>query len=69
MLIGDTTFDLKMSDGVQNPETMLTIGFLNCKKGEDDGKLNEYLEKFDIVLQDDQTMEIPNLILRTISRM
>ena len=68
MLIGDVLTDLKMSEGVKNPKTVLTIGYFNYEKGQEDGLLKEYVENFDIVLQYDQTLDIPNLILKAIAK-
>jgi len=60
VLLGDSLGDLKMADGVKNPDVVLTVGFLN-KKIEDN--LAAYKEAFDVVLVDDQTMDFPNAIL------
>ncbi|KAI9551378.1 hypothetical protein GHT06_021711 [Daphnia sinensis] len=63
ILMGDSLGDLQMSKGVEPPSTILTIGFLNDKIEE---RLEKYKEEFDIVLVDDQTMNIPDSILRSV---
>jgi len=60
VLLGDSLGDLKMADGVKNPDVVLTVGFLN-KNIED--SLETYKENFDIVLVDDQTMDFPNALV------
>ena len=63
ILIGDSLGDLDMAAGVENPDTVLTIGFLNKNY---EKNLPVYQNKFDVVLVDDQTMEFPNLLLAEI---
>ena len=63
ILIGDSLGDLDMAAGVENPDTVLTIGFLNKNI---EKNLPVYQNKFDVVLVDDQTMEFPNLLLAEI---
>lgn len=58
ILMGDSLGDLKMVEGVET--NCLTIGFLNTKVDE---MLQRYMENFDIVLVDDNTMDVPNQIL------
>jgi len=60
IILGDSLGDLKMADGVENPNVLLTLGFLNKNKDEN---LVKYKEAFDVVLVDDQTMDFPNFIL------
>jgi len=60
VLIGDSLGDLKMADGVENPDVVLSLGFLN--KNIDDN-IETYKAAFDVVLTDDQTMDIPNAII------
>lgn len=55
ILMGDSTGDAQMADGVSGNETILKIGFYY----EDvDNNLPIYKEQFDIVLKDDQTMNV-----------
>ena len=63
ILIGDSLGDLDMAAGVEDPDTVLTIGFLNKNI---EKNLPVYQNKFDVVLVDDQTMEFPNLLLAEI---
>ena len=63
ILIGDSLGDLDMAAGVEDPDTVLTIGFLNKNI---EKNLPVYQNKFDVVLVDDQTMEFPNLLLSEI---
>merc|ERR1719187_1029520 len=60
VLLGDSLGDLKMAGGVKNPDTVLTIGFLNKNIEE---SLQTYKDSFDIVLIDDQTMDFPNALV------
>ena len=60
ILMGDSLGDLKMVEGVESVANCLTIGFLNTKVDE---MLGRYMESFDIVLVDDNTMDVPNQIL------
>lgn len=63
LLMGDTTGDASMVDGMENTVAVLKIGFLYDKVEE---SLASYMQKFDIVLVDDQTMKVTADILRTI---
>ena len=60
---GDSLGDLDMAAGVTDPETVLTVGFLNKNV---ETSLPTYQQSFDIVLVDDQTMDVPNTILSDI---
>ncbi|GFS92203.1 7-methylguanosine phosphate-specific 5'-nucleotidase [Nephila pilipes] len=55
ILLGDSLGDLDMAAGVQDADVMLKIGFLNFKIEEN---LPKYLDAFDIVLSDDQSMDV-----------
>jgi len=65
ILLGDSIGDLRMADGVENPKNILKIGFLN-NMGTANERLPSFLEGFDIVLIDDQTMNVPLDIMRKI---
>ncbi|NXA09274.1 5NT3B nucleotidase, partial [Sapayoa aenigma] len=63
ILLGDSMGDLTMADGISSVENILKIGFLNDKVEEQRGK---YLEAYDIVLENDETLDVVNGILRYI---
>ena len=63
ILMGDSLGDLKMVEGVDSLANCLTIGFLNTKIDE---LLGRYMDHFDIVLVDDNTMDVPNQILDSV---
>lgn len=65
LLLGDSLGDLTMADGVSNMQNTLTIGFLNDQVEE---RKELFVNSFDIVLVNDETMEIPNAILKNILR-
>ncbi|XP_041828869.1 cytosolic 5'-nucleotidase 3-like [Melanotaenia boesemani] len=60
LLMGDSLGDLAMADGVQNMENILKIGFLNDKIEE---RKQSYLDSYDIVLVEDETLDVPNAVL------
>ncbi|KAI4822031.1 hypothetical protein KUCAC02_007598 [Chaenocephalus aceratus] len=60
LLLGDSLGDLTMADGVQDMENILKIGFLNDKVEE---RKQSYLDSYDIVLVQDETLEVPNAII------
>ncbi|XP_054615882.1 cytosolic 5'-nucleotidase 3-like [Dunckerocampus dactyliophorus] len=60
LLLGDSLGDLTMADGVHNIENVLKIGFLNDKVEE---RKQSYLDSYDIVLVNDETMDVPNAVL------
>ncbi|KAL2100821.1 hypothetical protein ACEWY4_002582 [Coilia grayii] len=64
LLFGDSIGDLTMADGVQDVENILKIGYLNDKVEE---RMESYLNSYDIVLVKDETMEVPNAILRHVT--
>ena len=68
ILMGDSLGDIGMANGVDSPESVLKIGFLNHGETSDEDKvrLNKYLDAYDIVLVDDQTMDVANVILKGI---
>ncbi|XP_026674911.1 7-methylguanosine phosphate-specific 5'-nucleotidase isoform X1 [Ceratina calcarata] len=63
LLMGDTTGDASMVDGMVNANAVLKIGFLYDNV---EDSLSSYMENFDIVLVDDQTMQVPTDILHRI---
>ncbi|XP_069953880.1 cytosolic 5'-nucleotidase 3 isoform X1 [Cherax quadricarinatus] len=60
ILMGDSLGDIKMAMGVPQPSNVLKIGFLNDKVEE---RLESYMDNFDIVLIDDQTMGVAGSIV------
>jgi 5'-nucleotidase len=65
ILLGDSLGDLHMADGIENPEAVLKIGFLNANIEE---RLDNYMNLYDIVLMDDQTMNLPFQIIKKIGQ-
>ncbi|XP_058477357.1 7-methylguanosine phosphate-specific 5'-nucleotidase-like [Solea solea] len=64
LLLGDSLGDLTMADGVTDPQNVLTIGFLNDQVEE---RKESYVNSYDIVLVKDETLDVPNIILRYIT--
>ncbi|XP_056635256.1 7-methylguanosine phosphate-specific 5'-nucleotidase-like [Diorhabda sublineata] len=60
LLMGDSLGDASMVDGMENVKEVLKIGFLYERSEE---SLPSYMDTFDIVLVDDQTMDIPRAII------
>ncbi|XP_028311318.1 cytosolic 5'-nucleotidase 3-like [Gouania willdenowi] len=60
LLMGDSLGDLNMADGVQDMENILKIGYLNDKVEE---RKQSYLNLYDVVLINDETLEVPNALL------
>ncbi|KAK7861964.1 hypothetical protein R5R35_006331 [Gryllus longicercus] len=63
ILLGDSEGDARMAEGVKDSNAVLKIGFLYERVEE---SLNTYLDIYDIVLVDDQTMDVPNQLLDVI---
>ncbi|XP_015253505.1 PREDICTED: 7-methylguanosine phosphate-specific 5'-nucleotidase-like [Cyprinodon variegatus] len=63
LLLGDSLGDLSMADGVSEAQNILTVGFLNDQV---EDRKESYMNSFDIVLVKDETMDVPNAILRYI---
>lgn len=60
LLLGDSLGDLNMADGVVDLQSTLKIGYLNDKVEE---RRESYLNSYDIILEKDETMDVPNAIL------
>lgn len=63
ILLGDNEGDAAMGHGVQDPKAMIKIGFLYHHPEE---RLEKFMEMFDIVLINDQTMSVPQQILHSV---
>ncbi|XP_068907594.1 7-methylguanosine phosphate-specific 5'-nucleotidase isoform X2 [Tenebrio molitor] len=63
ILLGDSLGDAKMADGMAHANHVLKIGFIFEKV---EGNLPAYMDTFDIVLEDDQTMDVVRAIIRLI---
>ncbi|XP_035997729.1 7-methylguanosine phosphate-specific 5'-nucleotidase isoform X2 [Fundulus heteroclitus] len=63
LLLGDSLGDLSMADGVAEAQNVLTVGFLNDQVEE---RKESYVNSYDVVLLKDETMDVPNAILRYI---
>ncbi|XP_014279458.1 7-methylguanosine phosphate-specific 5'-nucleotidase isoform X1 [Halyomorpha halys] len=63
VVMGDSLGDANMAEGVAEGSTILKIGFLSTHI---DDFLPQYLELFDIVLLDDQTMDVFKGILEVV---
>lgn len=61
VLMGDNIGDAGMAEGMEHCDVVIKIGFLGHNT---ESNLNNYLNKFDIVLVNDSTMDIPNSILK-----
>jgi len=68
VLLGDSIGDLQMANGVEKSGNVLKIGFLNTRNNPAaaEKRLPSFLEGFDIVLIDDQTMNVPLEILQNV---
>ncbi|XP_067687852.1 cytosolic 5'-nucleotidase 3-like isoform X3 [Haliotis asinina] len=62
ILLGDSLGDLRMAEGAEVTH-MLKIGFLNHHV---ETNLKPYMDSFDIVIQEDESMDVVNAILKTI---
>ncbi|BFZ15446.1 hypothetical protein BsWGS_18485 [Bradybaena similaris] len=63
LLMGDSIGDLGMSEGADHVECELKIGFLNFKV---EDNLPTYLESFDVVIIEDESLDVVNGIMKTI---
>ena len=68
LLMGDSLGDPCMADGIENPSAVLKIGFLNhnIETDQEITRLRKYMDAYDVVLVDDQTTDVFNLILDAI---
>ena len=68
LLMGDSLGDPCMADGIENPSAVLKIGFLNhdIKTDQEVIRLKKYMDAYDLVLVDDQTTDVFNMILDAI---
>ncbi|XP_017782272.1 PREDICTED: 7-methylguanosine phosphate-specific 5'-nucleotidase [Nicrophorus vespilloides] len=64
ILLGDSQGDANMAEGMPNVQAVLKIGFI-FEHIEDN--LPSYMDKFDLVLDDDQTMDVLNKLLSFMS--
>ncbi|XP_053599646.1 7-methylguanosine phosphate-specific 5'-nucleotidase isoform X2 [Plodia interpunctella] len=63
LLLGDNLGDAAMAAGMPHCRHVLRVGFLSRNVDEN---LQNYLEKFDIVLTEEHSMDVPNSILELI---
>lgn len=63
ILYGDILADLNMVKNVDY-DNLISFGFLNKPRSDKD--LGQYLEKFDVVIVNDGSFEVPNQILNEI---
>jgi 5'-nucleotidase len=63
LLLGDTLGDIGMIGGMKNLKQILKIGYLNRSTST---KLEVYKQAYDIVICDDSTFDVPNVILNSI---
>ncbi|XP_074649626.1 7-methylguanosine phosphate-specific 5'-nucleotidase-like isoform X2 [Tubulanus polymorphus] len=62
ILLGDSVGDIRMAEGA-NSKNLLKIGYLNNNVSENLGK---YMQLYDIVLENDETFDLCNSLLRQI---
>ncbi|XP_075168166.1 cytosolic 5'-nucleotidase IIIB [Haematobia irritans] len=65
IVMGDSIGDAGMADGVPSTSHIIKIGFLYDHAEE---SLEKYMNAFDIVLVDDQTMDVPLAILDAVDK-
>lgn len=65
VLLGDSLGDVRMTFDLKFLSHILTIGFLNDAKP--DSKMDAYLKNYDIVLVNDDTMNVPQLLVNLIT--
>lgn len=65
IVMGDLPEDANVASSPKNSEVTLTVGFLNEKVDE---RLNNYMDAFDIVIVDDHSIQLVDLLLMPILR-
>lgn len=60
VLMGDNIGDAGMAEGMEHCDVVVKVGFLGNNR---EGNLKNYLNKFDIVLVNDPTVDVVNGIL------
>ncbi|XP_060576151.1 cytosolic 5'-nucleotidase 3-like isoform X2 [Ruditapes philippinarum] len=63
ILMGDSIGDLQMANGAENVEAKLTVGFLNTRVAD---SLELFKSKYDVVICEDESLDIPNAIVNKI---
>ncbi|KAJ2950404.1 hypothetical protein O0L34_g8646 [Tuta absoluta] len=63
ILMGDNIGDAGMAEGMEHCDVVIKVGFLGHKA---EGNLENYLNKFDIVLVNEPTMDVVNAILKRV---
>ncbi|VDP06251.1 unnamed protein product [Soboliphyme baturini] len=63
ILLGDMLGDVQMDRGLVYEECILRIGFLNEQI---EKSFSQFLDTYDLVLVDDQTFNVPNIILKAL---
>ncbi|XP_052758763.1 7-methylguanosine phosphate-specific 5'-nucleotidase-like [Galleria mellonella] len=60
LLMGDNIGDAGMAEGMEHCDVVIKIGFLSCKVEEN---LQNYMDKFDIVLVNEHTLDVANALI------
>lgn len=63
LLMGDNIGDAGMAEGMDHCDVVIKIGFVGRNS---EPNLQNYLDKFDIVLVNDSTMDVANAILKLV---
>ncbi|CAH0721461.1 unnamed protein product, partial [Brenthis ino] len=63
LLMGDNIGDAGMAEGMDHCDVIVKVGFLGRNT---DANLQNYIDKFDIVLVNEHTMDVPNAILKLV---
>lgn len=63
ILMGDNIGDAGMAEGMEHCDVVIKVGFLGNNK---EGNLQKYLEKFDIVLVNESSVDVVNAILKLV---
>jgi len=63
LLLGDSLGDISMSEGMEiNDDRIIKVGFLNDRIE----RMEQYLEKYDVVILDDPGFDIPFYLLQEV---